>query len=245
MKIAVIGASGRMGQAMGTGLDAHPSHEVVAWLDRGDEITEASLAGAEVAIEFTTPSASLGNVLALVNFGVHCVVGTTGWTEESLDQVRSALADRPEVGVLIAPNFALSAVLAMSFAEKAARFFESVEVIELHHPDKLDAPSGTAVTTAERIGRARHEAGVGPSPDKTETDLGSRGADIEGVRVHAVRLRGMTAHEEILLGNAGEQLSIRTDCFDRASFLPGVQLAVEKVAGRPGLTWGLEPLLDL
>ncbi|HWJ85402.1 MAG TPA: 4-hydroxy-tetrahydrodipicolinate reductase, partial [Cellulomonas sp.] len=183
---------------------------------------------------------------ALVDAGVHVVVGTTGWDDEAKARVRDHLADRPGVGVLIAPNFALGAVFAMAFAARAAAWFESVEVVELHHPDKVDAPSGTAQHTAAAIAAARAAAGVGPSPDATTQELaGARGADVDGVRVHAVRLRGLVAHEEILLGNAGEQLTIRHDSFDRVSFMPGVLLGVRQVGSRPGLTVGLEHLLDL
>lgn len=245
MFVAVIGAHGRMGRAMAEGIEAQPDMEVVARLGSADEITAESLAGAEVALEFTTPAASLDNVLALLEAGVHVVVGTTGWTEDKLDVVRAKLAEHPSLGVLIAPNFALSAVLAMMFARKAARFFESAEVIELHHPDKLDAPSGTALATARLIGQARRQAGLGPVPDATEGDDRSRGQVVDGVHVHAVRLRGLTAHEEIVFGNAGEQLTIRTDCFERASFVPGVVLGVRQTPHRPGLTFGLENLLDL
>jgi 4-hydroxy-tetrahydrodipicolinate reductase len=174
------------------------------------------------------------------------VVGTTGWTEERLDKVRAALDDRPHTGVLIAPNFAIGAILLMRFAEQAARFYESAEVVELHHPDKVDAPSGTALRTARVIAAARGRAGLAAPPDATSSDPhGARGAAIDGVHVHAVRLRGLVAHEEILLGNAGEQLTIRHDSFDRVSFMPGVLLAVRQVGARPGLTVGLEHLLDL
>ncbi|MGO1402438.1 MAG: 4-hydroxy-tetrahydrodipicolinate reductase [Flaviflexus sp.] len=246
MKIAVIGAKGRMGQAMSAGVEQTDGLELVAQLDAGDEITTESLNGAEVAIEFTRPDSTLKNTLAVIGAGVHCVVGTTGWTDEGLDQVRELLETKPGVGAIIAPNYALSAVLAMSFAKKAAAYFESAEVIELHHPNKVDAPSGTALTTAKGIAQARREAGLGPMPDATETDPdGARGANIDGVHVHAVRLRGLTAHEEIVFGNPGEQFTIRTDSFDRESFFPGVLLAVREVSGRPGLTYGLDQLMDI
>ena len=181
--------------------------------------------------------------------GVDVVVGTTGWTEEKLDQVRAALAAAPREGqsVFIAPNFAISAVLADHFAKVAAPYFESAEVIELHHPTKVDAPSGTAFHTAQGIAEARKAAGLGPVPDATETDGGSRGQVVDGIHVHAVRLRGLNAHEEVLFGNSGEQLTIRADSFDRISFMPGVLLAVRKVSTGtyPGLTVGLDHFLDL
>jgi 4-hydroxy-tetrahydrodipicolinate reductase len=216
----------------------------VAQLDAGDDL--AALAGADVAVDFTVPAVTESNVHALIDAGVHVVVGTTGWDDEAKARVRDHLADRPGVGVLIAPNFALGAVFAMAFAARAAAYFESVEVIELHHPDKIDAPSGTAAHTAVAIAAARSAAGIGPSPDATTQQLdGARGAVVDGVHVHAVRLRGLVAHEEILLGNPGEQLTIRHDSFDRVSFMPGVLLGVRQVGSRPGLTVGLEHLLDL
>lgn len=248
IRVAVLGADGRMGRAVCAAVDGAPDLELVARVRDGDDLA-ASLDGVDVAVDFTVPSATEANVRTLVDAGVHAVVGTTGWTDESRGRIRDQLAARAaagsDVGVLIAPNFGLSAVLAMTFAAKAARFFESVEVIELHHPDKIDAPSGTARHTAEAIAAARREAGVAPSPDATETGHEARGADVDGVRVHAVRLRGLVAHEEILLGNPGEQLVIRQDSFDRSSFMPGVLLAVREVVTRPGLTVGLENVIDL
>lgn len=246
IRVAVLGAAGRMGSTVVRAVEDAPDLELVAALDSEADLSAVVAAGAHVAVDFTVPSATEGNVHALVDAGVHLVVGTTGWDEESLSRVRDHLADRPGVGVLVAPNFALGAVLSMAFAARAARWFESVEVIELHHPDKVDAPSGTARHTATAIAAARAAAGRGPVPDATTQGLdGARGADVEGVRVHAVRLRGLVAHEEILLGNAGEQLTIRHDSFDRVSFMPGVLLAVRQVGSRPGLTVGLEHLLDL
>lgn len=246
IKVAVLGAAGRMGSTVVRAVEATPDLALVAAIDAGDDLSSLTDAGVQVAIDFTVPSATEANVHALVDAGIHAVVGTTGWTEESLGRVRAHLADRRDVGVLVAPNFALGAVLAMTFAARAARYFESVEVIELHHPDKVDAPSGTARHTASAIAAARAAAGVGPSPDATTTALdGARGADVDGVRVHSVRLRGLVAHEEILLGNPGEQLTIRHDSFDRVSFMPGVLHAVRHIGERPGLTVGLEHLLDL
>lgn len=173
------------------------------------------------------------------------VVGTSGFDNERLETVCEWLSIKPEVGVIVAPNFAIGAVLMMQYAAKAARFYESAEVVELHHPDKVDAPSGTATRTAELISQARKDAGQRPTPDATSTGLdGARGADIEGVRVHAVRLRGLVAHQEVLLGGVGETLTIRHDTYDRAAFMPGVLLAVRAVLHRPGLTVGLDPLLE-
>lgn len=233
-----------MGSTVVDAVNAAPDTELVAALDAGEAINEETLRGAEVAVEFTVPSASQNNVAALIDAGANVVVGTTGWTDDALAAVDKQASDAG-VGVLVAPNFSLSAVLAMSFAEKAAALFESVEIIELHHPDKVDSPSGTALTTAKRIAAAREATGVPKSPDATESDLGARGAVVDGVHVHAVRLRGLNAHEEIVLGNPGEQLVIRQDSFDRISFMPGVLLGVRKIIGTTGLTYGLESFLDL
>lgn len=246
IKVAVLGAAGRMGTHVVNAVTGAEGMELVAALDHEDQVAGATLGGAQVAVDFTVPSATEANVHALIDAGVHAVVGTTGWTQESLLRVDEHLKERPEVGVLIAPNFALGAVLSMRFAAAAARYFESVEVVELHHPDKVDAPSGTATHTAAAIAAARAAAGVAPSPDATTHDpLGARGAVVDGVHVHAVRLRGLVAHEEILLGNPGEQLTIRTDSFDRISFMPGVLLGVRQVAAHPGLTVGLDRYMDL
>lgn len=240
MRVAVIGAAGRMGQTVCAAVEGAPDLELVARLDEGDD--PRSLAGlADVAVEFTIPSQSEANVHALLEVGVAAVVGTTGWTEEALQRVREH-AQQANGHAFIAPNFALSAVLAMRFAALAAPHFESVEVIELHHPNKVDAPSGTALHTARGIAAAR--TGLPAVPDATQEGFAARGMEIDGVRVHAVRLAGMVAHEEILLGNPGEVLTIRADSFDRSSFMPGVLLAVRKVTGLPGLTVGLDALLD-
>jgi 4-hydroxy-tetrahydrodipicolinate reductase len=246
IRVAVLGAAGRMGSTVVQAVQGAEDLELVAALDHGDDLAALTAAGAQVAVDFTVPAVTETNVHALVDAGIHVVVGTTGWDDAALSRVGDHLADRPGVGVLIAPNFALGAVLAMAFAAQAARWFESAEVVELHHPNKIDAPSGTAQHTAQAIGAARAAAGLGPSPDATSTGLeGARGAVVDGVHVHAVRLRGLVAHEEILFGNPGEQLTIRTDSFDRVSFMPGVLLGVRRVASRPGLTVGLDQLLDL
>ena len=250
IKVAVIGASGRMGMAVCEAVQAAPDMELVARLDADDVICAENLSGADTAVEFTVPAACDENVHALLDAGVNVVVGTTGWSHERLEAVHEH-AQRVGKRVVIAPNFSISAVLLMQFAEKAAQYFESVEVIELLHPNKVDAPSGTAVTTAQRIAAARVKAGVASSPDATEIDpLGARGAYIDGVHVHAVRLRGLNAHEEVLFGNPGEQLVLRQDSFDRMSFMPGVLLAVRAVTAEGvssdlcvGLTYGIDDLL--
>jgi 4-hydroxy-tetrahydrodipicolinate reductase len=245
-RVAVIGANGRMGRAACAAIEAAGDLQLVARLGRGDDLQVLVGSGAEVAVELSVPGAAPRNVDFCVSHGIHAVVGTTGWDDEKLAALRTRLAGVPGVGVLIAPNFAVGAVLAMRFAASAAPFFESVEIVELHHPDKVDAPSGTARHTAELVAARRREAGLPPSPDATTKQLdGARGADVEGVRVHSVRLRGLVAHEEILLGGVGEQLTIRHDSFDRASFMPGVLLGVRRVGERPGLTVGLDGYLDL
>jgi 4-hydroxy-tetrahydrodipicolinate reductase len=244
IRVAVIGAKGRMGRAVCAAVEAAPDLELGPQVDVGDDVETVADAG--VAVVFSTPDVALDHVLACVRLGVHAVVGTTGWTSERLGRVRAALEAAAGVGVLVAPNFALGAVLLMRFAALAAPHYESVEIIELHHPDKADAPSGTAQHTARMVAAARREAGAAPMPDATTTGLeGARGADVEGIRVHAVRLRGLVAHEEVLLGGPGEQLTLRHDSFDRFSFMPGVLLGIRRIAERPGLTVGLEHLLEL
>jgi 4-hydroxy-tetrahydrodipicolinate reductase len=243
LRVAVIGAAGRMGSTVCSAVEAADGLCLASRIDLGDDL-DAGLADADVAVIFSVPDVAVEHVLACVRNGVHVVVGTTGWDAGRLAHVRAALQDAPRVGVLVAPNFAIGAVLLMRFAAQAAPHFESVEVIELHHPDKVDAPSGTARATASAVAAARRGAGRGPVPDATTTALeGARGADVDGVRVHAVRLRGLVAHQEVLLGGPGEQLTLRHDSFDRASFMPGVLHAVRTVAGRPGLTVGLEHYL--
>jgi 4-hydroxy-tetrahydrodipicolinate reductase len=245
MPVAVIGAAGRMGAAVCAALDGSDDLELVATVDLGDNLDSIARAGAVVAVDFTTPDVVMDHLEWGIAAGVHMVVGTTGFGDERLDAVLGMLAQNPGVGVVIAPNFSIGAVLLMRFAAEAARYFESVEIIELHHPDKLDAPSGTARHTAEMIGRARLDARRAPMPDATrDSDVGARGARIGGVPVHSLRLRGLIAHEEVLLGNAGEVLTLRHDSMDRVSFMPGVLLAVRAVASRRGLTVGLENLLD-
>lgn len=244
IRVSVIGAAGRMGSTVCRAVEEADGLELVGRYDAGDDLGD--LGGADVVVEFSVPDASPANVAHCVERGVHVVVGTTGWSEDRLATLRERLEAAPTVGVLIAPNFAIGAVLMMAFAERAARFYESVEVVELHHPDKVDAPSGTAARTAELIGAARDESGLGDVPDATTHDPdGARGARVHGVPVHSVRLRGLVAHQEVLLGAAGELLTIRHDSFDRVSFMPGVLAAVREVGSRPGLTVGLEQYLGL
>jgi 4-hydroxy-tetrahydrodipicolinate reductase len=244
VKVGVLGARGRVGAELCRAVEAADDLELVAAVDAGDD--REPLRAAEVAIDFTHPDAVMDNLHWLVQHGVHAVVGTTGFDEDRLQTVRGWLAERPGTNVLIAPNFAVGAVLMMHFAQKAAPFFDSVEVVELHHPNKADAPSGTARRTAELASAAREKAGVGRSPDATTTALdGARGAYVGGVHVHAVRLAGLIAHQEVLLGGHGETLTIRHDSLSRESFSPGVLLGVRRVGELPGLTVGLESLLGL
>jgi len=235
-----------MGSETCKAVDAADDLDLVAMVDAGDWLFTVADAGAQVVVDFTHPDVVLDNIRWCIDEGIHCVVGTTGFDDEKIATVRRWVDEAPGVGVVIAPNFAVGAVLTMRFAAVAARFFDSVEVVELHHAGKVDAPSGTAVRTAKLVAQARKAAGLGPSPDATTTALeGARGAQVEGVPVHSVRLAGLVAHQEVLLGTAGETLTLRHDSFDRVSFMPGVLLAVRSVPSRPGLTVGLENLLDL
>ncbi|MFI0423815.1 4-hydroxy-tetrahydrodipicolinate reductase [Spongiactinospora gelatinilytica] len=244
IRVGVLGARGRVGVEVCKAVHAADDMELAAAIDQGDAIED--LAAAEVVVDFTHPDAVMGNLRWCIEHGVHPVVGTTGFDDERLGQVRGWLAENPGTNVLICPNFAIGAVLMMHFAQQAARFFDSVEIIELHHPNKADAPSGTARRTAELVAQARAKAGLGPSPDATSTALdGARGADVEAVRVHSVRLAGLIAHQEVLLGTGGETLTLRHDTTSRASFTPGVLLGVRRIRELPGLTVGLEHLLDL
>ena len=245
-RVGVLGARGRMGQQVCRVVDAAPDLDLVAMVDAGDWLFSVADAGAQVLVDFTHPDVVMDNIRFAVDQGIHAVVGTTGITAERLATIEGWLRDTPQVGVIVAPNFGIGAVLSMKFAQLAARFYESAEVIELHHPGKADAPSGTAVRTAQLIAEARRAAGVGAAPDATVHALdGARGADVDGVRVHAVRASGFVAHQEIVFGTTGETLSIRHDSLDRVSFMPGVLLAIRSIADRPGLTVGIESLLDL
>lgn len=246
VRVGVLGAAGRMGSQVCAAVEEAEDLDLVARLDVDDDLGHLEAAGVEVAVDFTAPGAVMTNLEHCLRAGIAAVVGTTGFDDERLATVRSWLADAPGVGVVIAPNFGIGAVLMMRFAAQAAPFFESVEIVELHHPQKVDAPSGTATRTAELVAEARRVAGAGPMPDATASGLpGARGADVAGVAVHAVRLRGLVAHQEVLLGSLGETLTLRHDSLDRSSFMPGVLLAVRRVRDLPGLTVGLEHLLDL
>jgi 4-hydroxy-tetrahydrodipicolinate reductase len=234
-----------MGAEVSLAVDAAEDLELVARVDQGDWLFNIADAGAEVVVDFTAPDSVMDHVHWCVDQGINMVVGTSGFTESRYERIRQWLAHKPDLGVIVAPNFGVGAVLMMEFAARAASFFESVEIIELHHPNKLDAPSGTALRTAEMIGAARAEASLAAMPDATKDELpGARGTEVAGVRIHSVRATGLVAHQEVLFGTTGETLTIRHDSFDRKSFMPGVLLAVRSVLSRPGLTIGLGPLLE-
>ena len=246
INVAVLGAKGRMGAETVKAISAATDLQLVAQIDLGDSLETLTASGAQVVVDFTHPDAVMKNLEFAINNGIHVVVGTTGFDDAKLNLVKSWLEKNPKVGAVIAPNFGLGAVLMMQFAAKAARYFESVEIVELHHPDKADAPSGTASRTADLITQARKSASRPAMPDKTSSGLeGARGAKVGDVPVHSVRLRGLVAHQEVLLGDQGETLSIRHDSIDRSGFMPGVLLAVREVVKTPGLTFGLEHLMDL
>lgn len=244
INVAILGARGRMGSEVVKAVEAAEGLALVAALDMGDSLEQLKGSAAHVVVDFTTPDSVMANLEFLIDNGINVVVGTTGFDDSKLKTVKGWLAANPSVGVLIAPNFAIGAVLMMEFAAKAARYFESAEVIELHHPAKVDAPSGTAARTAELMGAARKEAGLGAMPDATTTSLdGARGAVVAGIPVHSVRARGLVAHQEVLFGGLGETLTIRHDSIDRAGFMPGVILGVRKIVNTPGLTHGLDKFM--
>ncbi|WP_347565525.1 4-hydroxy-tetrahydrodipicolinate reductase [Nocardioides sp. IC4_145] len=246
MQVGVLGARGKVGAEVCRAVEEAPGTDLVAQVDAGDDIRALVDAGAEVVVDFTHPDVVMDNLRFCIEHGIHAVVGTTGFDDERLETLRGWLDDAPGVGVLIAPNFSIGAILMMRFAAAAAPFYESVEIVELHHPDKADAPSGTARRTAQLVAAARRDAGLGPVPDATSTSLdGARGADVDGIRVHGLRIRGLVAHQEVVLGGVGETLTIRHDSLDRSSFTPGVLAGVRAVGDHPGLTVGLEHFLDL
>jgi 4-hydroxy-tetrahydrodipicolinate reductase len=244
INVAVLGARGRMGSEVVKAVEAAEGLALVAALDMGDSLEQLKGSAAHVVVDFTTPDSVMANLEFLIDNGINVVVGTTGFDDSKLETVKGWLAANPSVGVLIAPNFAIGAVLMMEFAAKAARYFESAEVIELHHPAKVDAPSGTAARTAELMSAARKDAGLGAMPDATTSAIdGARGALVAGIPVHSVRARGLVAHQEVLFGGLGETLTIRHDSIDRAGFMPGVILGVRKIVNTPGLTHGLDKFM--
>jgi 4-hydroxy-tetrahydrodipicolinate reductase len=244
--VGVLGARGKVGAEVCRAVEAADDMELVVAVDADDPIDELVSAGAEAVVDFTHPDVVMGNLEFCVEHGIHAVVGTTGFDDARLDRLRGWLSASADTGVLVAPNFSIGAILMMRFAAEAAPFYESVEIVELHHPDKADAPSGTARRTASLIAAARRDAGSAPMPDATSTALeGARGADVDGIRVHGLRIRGLVAHQEVVLGGPGETLTVRHDSMDRASFMPGVLLGLRSITSAPGLTVGLEQFMGL
>ena len=244
IKVGVLGARGRMGAEVVKAVTEASDLELVAALDLGDSLVQLVSNGAQVVVDFTTPDSVMANLEFLISNGISAVVGTTGFDDSRVAKVKALSTANPKVGILIAPNFAIGAVLMMEFATKAAKYFESAEIIELHHPNKVDAPSGTASRTAELMTQARKDAGLGAMPDATNSGItAARGANVGDIPVHSIRLRGLIAHQEVLLGGLGETLTIRHDSLDRVGFMPGVLLGVRKVISNPGLTFGLEKFM--
>lgn len=246
MKVGVVGAQGKVGREVCAAVAAAQDMELVAGLDFGDQLQTLIDKGVEAIVDFTHPDAVMGTLEFCIKHQIHAVVGTTGFDDARLQQLREWLGESPRSGILIAPNFSIGAILMMQFAAKAAQFYESAEILELHHPDKADAPSGTARRTAELIAEARRAAGLGDPPDATSTSLpGARGADVDGIRVHGMRIRGMIAHQEVVFGGPGETLTVRHDSMDRVSFTPGVLTGLRQIAQHRGLTLGLEHFMNL
>jgi len=244
IKVGVLGARGRMGAEVVKAVTASADLELVAALDLGDSLDQLISSGAQVVVDFTTPDSVMANLEFLISNGINAVVGTTGFDDVRVAKLQALTAANPKVGVLIAPNFAIGAVLMMEFATKAAKYFESAEIIELHHPDKVDAPSGTAALTAELMTQARKDAKLSAAPDATNSGIpATRGGKVGDIPVHSIRLRGLVAHQEVLLGGLGETLTIRHDSLDRAGFMPGVLLGIRKVISNPGLTHGLDKFM--
>ncbi len=246
IRVGVLGAKGRMGAEVVRAVSQSADLEVVAQLDIGDSLDALLTSHCEVIVDFTTPTAVMENLDFAIKHGIHAVVGTTGFTPERIATLTSLQLSHSEVGILIAPNFALGAVLMMEFSKQAAQYFESVEIVELHHPDKVDAPSGTSARTAELIGQARAQAGMKSAPDATKNpETGARGASVNGIPIHSLRVRGLVAHQEVIFGGPGDTLTIRHDSLDRVGYMPGVLLGIRNVKSHPGINLGLEQFLSL
>ncbi len=243
IRVGVLGASGKMGSEVVRAVELAEGMTTVGGCDIGEP--REQLGRAQVVVDFTNPNSVMDNIEWCLERDLHMVIGTTGFTEERLARVRELCDEHPDAGVLIASNFSIGAVLMMQFAAKAAPFYPSVEIVELHHPNKADAPSGTSATTARRIAAARAAAEMDPVPDATVHDDGARGAVVDGVHIHGVRLQGLVAHQEVLLGALGETLTIRHDSFDRSSFMPGVVAGIRYVVDNPGLTLEMESVLGI
>lgn len=246
LAVGVLGARGRMGSEVVRAVSQTDDLAISCALDEGDNLSQLVESSTTVCVDFTNPHAVMGNIRFCVERGIHVVVGTSGLTPADFDQIRGWLASSPHTAVFVAPNFGVAAVLMMKFAELAAPYFDSVEILEMHHPQKVDAPSGTATRTAQLVSAARVAAQCGPMPDATQSsDRPARGVEVDGVPIHSVRARGLIAHQEVLFGSAGELLTLRHDSMNRESFMPGVILAIRKVATQPGLTVGLEHFLEI
>lgn len=244
IRVGVLGARGRMGAEVVKAVSNSSNLELVAQLDLGDSLDQLVSSKAQVVVDFTTPNSVMKNLEFLINNDIHAVVGTTGFDQARIDSLTAELSKHPKVGVLIAPNFAIGAVLMMEFAEKAARYFESAEIVEMHHPAKVDAPSGTALRTAELMTQARKNSSMKPMPDATKQSLdGARGSRVGDIPIHSIRAQGLVAHQEVLFGGVGETLTIRHDSLDRAGFMPGVLLGIRSVVTNPGLTHGLDKFM--
>jgi 4-hydroxy-tetrahydrodipicolinate reductase len=244
IRVGVLGARGRMGAEVVKAVTNSSDLEIVAQLDLGDSLEQLMTNKVQVVVDFTTPDSVMKNLDFLISNEIHAVVGTTGFDQGRIDSINSQLAKHPKVGVLIAPNFAIGAVLMMEFAAKAARYFESAEIVEMHHPAKVDAPSGTAARTAELMTQARKDSDLGPMPDATKQSLdGARGSKVGDIPIHSIRAQGLVAHQEVLFGGVGETLIIRHDSLDRAGFMPGVLLGVRSVINHSGLTHGLDKFM--
>ena len=246
MKVAVLGAKGRMGTEAVAAINAASDLTLSTALDLGDSLEQLTKTGTEVVVDFTTPDSVMKNLEFAITNDIHVVVGTTGFDEVRLNQLRDLLNKHPKVGALIAPNFGLGAVLMMQFSKTAAKYFESAEIVEMHHAHKVDAPSGTAIRTAELITTARKENSKEPMPDATKSSLtGARGAIVGDVPVHSIRAHGYVAHQEVVFSDLGETLTIRHDSINRSGFMPGVLIGVRNVAKYPGLTVGLENYMEV
>ena len=244
IRVGVLGARGRMGAEVVKAVTNSSDLELVAQLDLGDSLEQLISNKAEVVVDFTTPDSVMKNLEFLISNDIHAVVGTTGFDQTRIDSLTKELAKHPKVGLLIAPNFAIGAVLMMEFAAKAARYFESAEIVEMHHPAKVDAPSGTAARTAELMTEARKATSMKPMPDATKQSLdGARGSKVGDIPIHSIRAQGLVAHQEVLFGGVGETLTIRHDSLDRAGFMPGVLLGIRSIVKNPGLTHGLDKFM--
>jgi 4-hydroxy-tetrahydrodipicolinate reductase len=243
IRVGVIGALGRMGATVVSAVQEQPDMQLVAQIDQGDDLIALLDSKAQVIVDFTTPDVVMPTLKFAIENGIHCVIGTTGFDAERLRELTQWCAKSPSTGVLVAPNFGIAAILMMKMAQMAAPHFESVEIVELHHPKKVDAPSGTAIRTAEVIGLARHDVEM---PDATvDARDGARGAQVAGIPIHSLRISGLVAHQEVIFGGEGETLTIRHDSLSRESFMPGVVLGIREVGKHPGLTVGLDTFLGL